>query len=345
MGFFKNIINKIKEKRNLSKKIQDESKKGKEKFYDVKAVEQKQFDKGLRKSSGILKDAINDMAKQYRKIDESLFERLEEILILFDIGMTATRKILDAIKEEVKLQRLENIELIKEIIIDKIFLYYIQDSNLDVSLNIQPNRVNVFLISGVNGVGKTTTIAKLAHRFKKENKKVLLIAGDTFRAGAIEQLTVWAKRVEVDIVVPPKYGADPASVIYNGLQKAKTEKYDIVLCDTSGRLQNKVYLMEEFRKIYNVIKKFEKEAPHEMLLILDATTGQTGINQAKAFKDVSEISGIILTKMDSSSKGGIILMIKDVFNIPVKYIGLGEGLEDLSGFDLEKFVMGITAEL
>lgn len=345
MGFFKNLIGKIKEKRELSKKIKIENTKNRDKFYDVKAVEQNKFDIGLKKSSGILKDAINDIAKQYRTIDEKLFEKIEEVLISFDIGVLASQKIIDSIKEEVMVQRIENVDLIKEIIVDKIFLYYIQDSDLDISLNIKPDRVNIMLISGVNGVGKTTTIAKLAHKFKTEGKKVLLVAGDTFRAGAIEQLQVWAKRVEADIVVPPKYGADPSSVIYAGLKKATEEKYDIVLCDTSGRLQNKVYLMEEFKKIFNVIRKFESTAPHEMLLVLDATTGQTGINQAKAFKDVSDITGIILTKMDSSSRGGIILMIKDAFNIPVKYIGLGEGLEDLSGFDLEKFIMGITAEI
>ncbi|MGL4768870.1 MAG: signal recognition particle-docking protein FtsY [Mycoplasmoidaceae bacterium] len=345
MGFFKNIINKIREKKELSKKISALNTKNKEKIYDVKSVEQAKFDDGLRKSSGILKNAINEIAKSYQKIDEKFFEKLEETLILFDIGVVATNKILHSIEEEVRLQRIQDPNLIKEIIIDKIFLYYIQDSNLDVSLNIEDNRLNVILVSGVNGVGKTTTIAKLAAKFKKEKKKILLIAGDTFRAGAIEQLSIWAQRVGVDIVVPPKYGSDPASVIYKGLEKAKKENYDIVICDTSGRLQNKVHLMEEFKKIYKVIQKFEANAPHEMLLILDATTGQNGINQAKAFQDVSKITGIILTKMDSSSRGGIILMIKDIFNIPVKYIGLGEGLEDLSGFDIEKFILGITAEL
>lgn len=346
MGFWKKLIDKIKGKKSLSEKIEEKNIENKADVYVKQEVQsQKKFDDGLKKSSSNLSKAIAEISKKYKEIDESLYENIEEILISYDVGVVATTKILEAIKDEINFQNVKDPKLIREIIVDKLFTYYIQDTNVNTFFNVQNNRTNVILVTGVNGVGKTTSIAKIANKFKKEKKKVLLVAGDTFRAGAIEQLEIWAKKISVDIVVPDKPGIGPDAVIYKGLDKGYKEKYDIVLCDTSGRLNNKINLMKELEKINNNIKKFDSTAPHEVLLVLDATTGQSGINQAKAFKEITNVSGIILAKMDGTSKGGIVLSIKDNFNIPVKYIGLGEKLDDLSPFDLEKFIIGITKEI
>nr|WP_324293365.1 signal recognition particle-docking protein FtsY [Malacoplasma iowae] len=314
-------------------------------YVKQESVSQKKFDDGLKKSSSNLSQAIAEISKKYKEVDESLYESIEELLISYDVGVTATMKIVDAIRDEINFQNVKDPKLIKEIIVDKIFTYYIQDTNVNTFLNVKNDRTNVILVTGVNGVGKTTSIAKIANKFKKEKKKILLVAGDTFRAGAVEQLNVWSQKIGTDIVLPDKPNQDPASVIYMGLKKGYEEKYDLIICDTSGRLQNKVNLMNELKKIHQVIHKFDNSAPHEVLLVLDATTGQSGIIQAKAFKEITDVTGIILAKMDSTSKGGIILSIKDNFDIPVKYIGLGEKLEDLSPFDLEKFIIGITKEL
>lgn len=346
MGFLKKIIDKIKGKKTLSEKIEEKNIENKAEVYvKQESVSQKKFDDGLKKSSSNLSQAIAEISKKYKEVDESLYESVEELLISYDVGVTATMKIVDAIRDEVNFQNVKDPKLIKEIIVDKIFTYYIQDTNVNTFLNVKNDRTNVILVTGVNGVGKTTSIAKIANKFKKDNKKILLVAGDTFRAGAVEQLNVWSKKIGVDIVLPDKPNQDPASVIYTGVKKGYEEKYDLVICDTSGRLQNKVNLMNELKKIHQVIHKFDNSAPHEVLLVLDATTGQSGIVQAKAFKEITDVTGIILAKMDSTSKGGIILSIKDNFDIPVKYIGLGEKLEDLSPFDLEKFIIGITKEL
>ena len=346
MGFLKKLIDKIKGKKTLSEKIEQKNIENKAEVYvKQESVSQKKFDDGLKKSSSNLSQAIAEISKKYKEVDENLYESVEELLISYDVGVTATMKIVDAIRDEVNFQNVKDPKLIKEIIVDKIFTYYIQDTNVNTFLNVKNDRTNVILVTGVNGVGKTTSIAKIANKFKKDNKKILLVAGDTFRAGAVEQLNVWSKKIGVDIVLPDKPNQDPASVIYTGVKKGYEEKYDLVICDTSGRLQNKVNLMNELKKIHQVIHKFDNSAPHEVLLVLDATTGQSGIVQAKAFKEITDVTGIILAKMDSTSKGGIILSIKDNFDIPVKYIGLGEKLEDLSPFDLEKFIIGITKEL
>lgn len=341
MGFFKKIIDKIKSKKKLSEKIKEKNVENKQIINITKQSTQKEFDKGLKKSSKFLEKVVNEIAINYREIDENFIEKLEEMLIMYDIGITSTNKIIDSIQKEIKYQGVKNPDLIKEIILDKILTYYIQETEVEINLNIKENRTNVILVSGVNGSGKTTTIAKLAYKFKNEGKKVILVAGDTFRAGAIEQLNIWAEKINVEIISPEKYGQDPASVIFKGVKLATEKKYDIVICDTSGRLQNKNNLMEELKKIKNVITRFEPTAPHENLLVIDATTGQSGLNQAKVFKDISDITGIVLTKMDGTSKGGIILAIKDFFNIPVKFIGLGEKLDDLAVFDLEKYISGL----
>lgn len=345
MGFLKKLIDKIRNKKSIAEKIEEKNIEHQTKVYAQDVEKQKKFDYGLKKSSSMLSKVIAEISKKYKDIDEHLYESIEELLISYDVGTVATNKILIAIKDEINFQNIKKPELIRSIIVDKIFTYYIQDSVISSLLNIRNERTNVILVAGVNGVGKTTSIAKIAYKFKKTNKKILLVAGDTFRAGAVEQLSIWANRIGVDIVLPDKNGQDPASVIYAGIKKGYQEKYDLIICDTSGRLQNKIHLMNELKKIHNVIHKFDVSAPHEVLLVLDATTGQSGITQAKSFKDITNVTGIILAKMDGTSKGGIILSIKDNFNIPVKYIGLGEKLDDLSPFDLEKFIIGITRDL
>ncbi|MDR0675147.1 MAG: signal recognition particle-docking protein FtsY [Mycoplasmataceae bacterium] len=308
-------------------------------------IEQKKFDDGLKKSSSILNEAINKITTKYHRLDDELIETIEETLLSFDIGTSATDKILNAIIDEIKYQNVTDPELIKQIIIDKLFVYYIQDTDINSDIKLLSNTINIILVTGVNGVGKTTSIAKLAYRYKKAGYRVLLIAADTFRAGAVAQLEVWTNRIGVTIFKPQKDGQDPASVVYGGLDYAKKNKMDIIICDTSGRLQNKVHLMNELKKINEIIKKFDSQQPVESLLVIDATTGQSGIRQAQVFNEVTKVSGIILTKMDSTSKGGIVLSIKDAFNLPVKFIGLGESLSDLEPFDLEMFIQGLTKEL
>ena len=337
---FKDLKNKINEKR----KQKDIKEKVEENRIFKQEDNAKKFDEGLKKSSKGLSKIIDDIVNQCTTIDDNLFENLEEQLISYDVGFQATEKIINAIKEEVKFQNITDVKSISSIIFDKLLVYYIQDTDIDVDINLLNDRSNVVLVVGVNGVGKTTSIAKIAYKFINENKKVLLVAGDTFRAGAVEQLDKWANKLNIEIVKPKKEGQDPASVIYEGLSKGYNEKYDLIICDTSGRLQNKINLMNELNKIYQVIKKFDETAPHETLLVLDATTGQSGLNQAKAFKEASNPTGIVLAKMDSSSKGGIVLAIKDLFNIPVKFIGLGEKLDDLEPFDIENYLMALSQE-
>jgi len=335
MGFFSKI------KDLFSKKKKDVAEQISEKNKENTLVEQKKFDQGLKKSSSFLNDVVNEISKKYVVVNDELIEKIEEMLIQFDVGYNSTQKILDSIVDEIKYQNVNDPDKIKEIIIDKLFVYYIQNTQTDTGINIDKNKNNVFLISGVNGVGKTTSIAKLAFKYKQDGYKVLIIAGDTFRAAAVEQLEEWAKKLGVDIV-KGKPEQDPTSVIYSGLEYAKNNGINITLCDTSGRLQNKLNLMNELKKMNNVIKKFDASQPAESLIVIDATTGQNGINQAKAFSEVTNLSGIILTKMDSTSKGGIVLAIKDVLNIPVKFITLGENKEDLEVFDLEKFITGLV---
>lgn len=308
-------------------------------------IKQKKFDQGLKRSADSLSQAINNLAKQYHEVNNDLLEAIEETILMYDVGPEATNKIMSSIEEEIKFQRINDPKLIKEIIVDKLFIYYIQSTNIDTSINIKKGQLNVVLIAGANGVGKTTSIAKLANLYKKQGYKICLVAGDTFRAGAVEQLKEWANRLELPIFTPTKTGQDPASVIYNGLTYAKENNIEIVFCDTSGRLQNKINLMNELKKITNIIKRFDDTQPCESLLVLDATTGQSGISQAKAFSEVTKITGIVLTKMDSTSKGGIILSIKDAFNLPVKFIGLGESLNDLEEFNLENFIYGLTESI
>ena len=333
MGFWSKLKNLFTKKKNkVAKQIE-------EKNAENSIIVQEKFDAGLKKSRDSLTNSINNIARKYQRIDDAMLEEIEEALLLFDIGPKSTQKIMDSIIDEIKYQRVENPNIIKEIIIDKLFVYYIQNTDIDFSINVKENTI---LVTGANGVGKTTSIAKLAYLYKQKGYKVSLVAADTFRAGAIQQLKIWAVKIGVPIFTPIKENQDPASVIYTGVSNAKENGVDIVICDTSGRLQNKTNLMNELKKIENVIKKFVPTQPCESLLVIDATTGQSGINQAKAFNEVTKLTGIILTKMDSTSKGGIVLAIKDAFNLPVKFIGLGESLDDLREFDLESFIQSLT---
>ncbi|WP_425289006.1 signal recognition particle-docking protein FtsY [Spiroplasma endosymbiont of Clivina fossor] len=302
------------------------------------------YEKGLNKSRKSFLQKLQILVTKHRVIDETYFEELENTLILADVGVKMALQIVNEIKNEVRINNIKDPEIINELIIDKMVAIYASNSFITTTLNVLDNQLNVILVVGVNGAGKTTSIAKLAYLLLQQNKKVLLVAGDTFRAGAVEQLSQWAKRLQVPIVVPSKEQQDPASVIYTGIKKGQELEVDVVLCDSAGRLQTKTNLMNELNKIYKVIQKVIIDAPHETLLVVDATTGQNGISQAQNFTEVAPVTGIILTKMDGSSKGGIILAIKESLNIPVKYIGLGEKLDDLEEFDLEQYIQGLTAK-
>ena len=300
---------------------------------------------GLSKSGNNFSQKIIELQNKHNEIDDNFFEELEEILIMSDISVNLVITIIDEIKKEVKTENVIDKHLINEIIADKMFVIYANQSIVDTTLKIYNEGLNVLLIVGINGSGKTTSIAKIANKLIQEGKKVLIAAADTFRAGAVEQLKIWADRVGASIVLPEKEGADPSSVVYKSLTLAEEGNYDILIVDTAGRLQNKINLMNELAKMNGIIKKFIPDAPHESLLVLDATTGQNGVLQAKSFKEVTPLTGIILTKMDGTSNGGIILSIKDQLDIDVKLIGLGEKIDDLQEFDLDAYIYGLTKGL
>ena len=256
-----------------------------------------------------------------------------------DIGVSTVEEFIERLKKRVKHENIESPEVLKEIIVDELFIIYVNGDVLSSKINYSEDKPTIILFVGVNGVGKTTTIGKLAKQLRGEGKKVLLIGADTFRAGAIEQLKEWAEKNKVTFY--GKEESDPASVVYDGVKKSIDEKYDVVLVDTAGRLQNKVNLMKELEKINKVIRGLIEEAPQETLLVIDATTGQNGINQAQSFKEIVNITGIVLTKIDGTAKGGIVLAIKEKVDIPVKYIGFGEQIDDLQVFDIEKYIYGL----
>ena len=297
------------------------------------------YDKGLEKTTKEMSSKLSQLSKRHKQIDDAYFEELEDILITADIGVHTVMSFMDRLKKRVKEEAIQDVDDLREIIVDEMFVIYVNNQILVNKINYNPDGLTVLLFVGVNGVGKTTTIGKLANKLRKEGKKVLLIAGDTFRAGATEQLVEWANRTHTDVVW--KENADPSSVIYDGLEKANNEHYDVALIDTAGRLQNKDGLMKELEKMNRVIGKLVPNAPHETLLVIDATTGQNGIQQAKSFKEITNITGIVLTKLDGTAKGGIVLAIKDEVNIPVKYVGLGEQEDDLRIFDIEKYIYGL----
>lgn len=308
---------------------------------DEKEVEK--YEQGLEKTRKEFTSKLNLLTLKHNRINEEYYEELEDILISADIGVNTVMKFMEKIRSRVKKENIQSPLDLKEIIVDEMFIIYVQNDIIVNKINENPTGPTVILFVGVNGVGKTTSIGKIAYQLKQKGKKILLVAGDTFRAGAIEQLKEWGDRIGVETI--SKEGADPASVIFDGVTKAKNESYDIVLIDTAGRLQNKINLMNELDKINRVIGKIIEGAPHETLLTIDATTGQNGISQAKSFQEITNITGIILTKLDGTAKGGIVLAIKDTTNIPVKFVGFGEKKEDLRVFDIEKYIYGLFKEM
>ncbi|WP_409174445.1 signal recognition particle-docking protein FtsY [Brevibacillus fortis] len=302
------------------------------------------FTDGLAKTRDLLVEKVEDLVRRYKKIDDDFFDELEEILITSDVGVNTVMELIDDLRTEVRKQKIENAIDLQPILSEKLVALLKNDDAADTALNVENGRLNVILFVGVNGVGKTTTIGKMAHMFKQQNKKVLLAAGDTFRAAAIEQLEVWGERVGVD-VIKQQQGSDPAAVIYDAVQAAKSRQVDVLLCDTAGRLQNKVNLMEELAKVHRVLQRELPGAPHEVLLVLDATTGQNALSQAKTFGQSAGVTGLVLTKLDGTAKGGIVIAIRNELNIPVKYVGLGERMDDLQQFDPEQFVHALFAGL
>lgn len=283
------------------------------------------------------------LGKKFTKVNEEYYEELERILIKADIGVNTVDKFMDLLRKRVKSENIIDTKYLNEVIVDELFMIYVNGESLSDKIHYSESGPTVILMVGVNGVGKTTTIGKLAHKYISEGKKVMLIAGDTFRAGAVPQLKLWADRTGA--IFYGKENIDPAGVIFDGLLKAKEEDVDIVLIDTAGRLQNKVNLMNELEKINKVIGRHIEGAPHETLLVIDATTGQNGISQAESFKSITNITGIVLTKLDGTAKGGIVLAIKDTVSLPVKFIGLGEGMDDLKPFDIEDYIYGLFKDL
>ena len=317
----------------------------KEKLVGKSTKQNEKYVVGLDKSSETFSDRINELAARFREINDEYFEELENILIMADVGVSMVMKIVSEIKTEVRIRNITDPREINDIIVDKMFVIYANESVMSTKINYSAEGLTVILMVGVNGAGKTTTIGKLAHRIvHDEGKKVVVAAGDTFRAGAIDQLAVWAERVGVDIV-KGKEGGDPSAVVFDALNKAKETGADVLICDTAGRLQNKVNLMNELEKMNRIIKRVVPEGPHETLLVVDATTGQNGVSQAIEFSKITDITGIVLTKMDGTAKGGIVLSIKDQLNIPVKFIGLGEQVDDLQEFDLDQYIYGLCKNL
>ena len=300
------------------------------------------YEKSLKKTSKSFGARFNAFLSNFRSVDEAFFEELEDTLIMSDVGVDVATQLTDDLRHEVKLQNAKSQDDVKRVIIEKMVDNF-GESGLETRLIIR-EPLTVMLFVGVNGVGKTTTIGKLANRFKNEGKQDLLAAADTFRAGATDQLVEWSRRSGVDIVVG-KEKSDPASVVFDAVKRAQAEQFDVLLIDTAGRLQNKDNLMKELEKMGKIIKRELPDAPHETLLALDATTGQNAISQAKEFSKVTPLTGIVLTKLDGSAKGGIILTIQQILKIPVKLVGLGEGLTDLENFDEALFVKGLFQDL
>ena len=315
----------------------------KEKKPSAWSITQK-FKAGLEKTRNSFTSKVNDLVARYRKVDEDFFEELEDLLLQADVGFETVMELMDKLRFEVQRKNIKDTNGIQAIISEKLVEIYEQGEEDLIELNMQPNgELTVILFVGVNGVGKTTTIGKLAHRLKSEGKTVVLAAGDTFRAGAIDQLQVWGDRVGCEVIKQSE-GSDPAAVMYDAIRAAKNRKADVLICDTAGRLQNKVNLMNELEKVHRVISREIPNAPHEVLLALDATTGQNALVQAQTFKEVTNVTGIVLTKLDGTAKGGIVLAIRNKLHIPVKFVGLGEKMDDLQPFDAERYVYGLFAE-
>lgn len=301
------------------------------------------YSKGMEKSRKNFSSKLKNLSSRYKTVNQDYFDELEQILIESDVGINFALNIIEEVLDRSQKENIVEPEKINEILVDRMFVGYASKGDVMNEIAFRDDGPTVLLVVGVNGVGKTTTIAKLAYRYINQGKKVMLVAADTFRAGATEQLTVWANRLGIDIVTG-KPDADPASVAYDGMKKANETKCDLVIVDTAGRLQTKANLMAELAKIKRVMSKEVPEAPHETFLIIDATTGQNGVVQAKAFAEVTTLTGVVITKMDGTSKGGIILAIRDELGVPVRFIGLGEKMEDLQEFDLDKYLYGLCVE-
>ena len=301
------------------------------------------YSKGLEKSRENFSNKLSELSKRYKTVNAEYFEELEEILIESDVGISLALKIIEEVLDESKANKITEPKEINELLVDKLFVGYAEKGDINNDIEFVSDGPTVLLVVGVNGVGKTTTIAKLAYRYINQGKKVMLAAADTFRAGAIEQLTEWANRLHIDIVTG-KAESDPASVAYDGARQAKEKGVDLLIVDTAGRLQTKQNLMAELAKIKRVISKEIPDGPHDTFLVIDATTGQNGVVQAKAFAEVTTLTGVVITKMDGTSKGGIILAIRDELGVPVRFIGLGEKMDDLEEFDLDKYLYGLCVE-
>ncbi|WP_342535383.1 signal recognition particle-docking protein FtsY [Lysinibacillus sp. FSL K6-1151] len=302
------------------------------------------FKAGLEKTRNSFTSKVNDLVARYRKVDEDFFEELEDLLLQADVGFETVMELMDKLRFEVQRKNIKDTNGIQAVISEKLVEIYEQGEEDLIDLNMQPDgELTVILFVGVNGVGKTTTIGKLAHRLKTQGKTVVLAAGDTFRAGAIDQLQVWGDRVGCEVIKQSE-GSDPAAVMYDAIRAAKNRKADVLICDTAGRLQNKVNLMNELEKVHRVISREIPNAPHEVLLALDATTGQNALVQAQTFKEATNVTGIVLTKLDGTAKGGIVLAIRNKLHIPVKFVGLGEKMDDLQPFDAERYVYGLFAD-
>ncbi|EGU70344.1 MAG: signal recognition particle-docking protein FtsY [Streptococcus mitis] len=309
----------------------------------VEETVQEKYDRSLKKTRTGFGARLNAFFANFRSVDEEFFEELEELLIMSDVGVQVASNLTEELRYEAKLENAKKPDALRRVIIEKLVELYEKDGNYDESIHFQDG-LTVMLFVGVNGVGKTTSIGKLAHRYKQAGKKVMLVAADTFRAGAVAQLAEWGRRVDVPVVTGPEK-ADPASVVFDGMERAVAEDIDILMIDTAGRLQNKDNLMAELEKIGRIIKRVVPEAPHETFLALDASTGQNALVQAKEFSKITPLTGIVLTKIDGTARGGVVLAIREELNIPVKLIGFGEKIDDIGEFNSENFMKGLLEGL
>lgn len=314
-----------------------------EKLPQVEETVQEKYDRSLKKTRTGFGARLNAFFANFRSVDEEFFEELEELLIMSDVGVQVASNLTEELRYEAKLENAKKPEALRRVIIEKLVELYKKDGNYDEQIHFQDG-LTVMLFVGVNGVGKTTSIGKLAHRYKQAGKKVMLVAADTFRAGAVAQLAEWGRRVDVPVVTGPEK-ADPASVVFDGMERAVAEGIDILMIDTAGRLQNKDNLMAELEKIGRIIKRIVPEAPHETFLALDASTGQNALVQAKEFSKITPLTGIVLTKIDGTARGGVVLAIREELNIPVKLIGFGEKIDDIGEFNSENFMRGLLEGL
>ena len=314
-----------------------------EELPQVEETVQEKYDRSLKKTRTGFGARLNAFFANFRSVDEDFFEELEELLIMSDVGVQVASNLTEELRYEAKLENAKKPDALRRVIIEKLVELYEKDGNYDEQIHFQDG-LTVMLFVGVNGVGKTTSIGKLAHRYKQAGKKVMLVAADTFRAGAVAQLAEWGRRVDVPVVTGPEK-ADPASVVFDGMERAVSEGIDILMIDTAGRLQNKDNLMAELEKIGRIIKRVVPEAPHETFLALDASTGQNALVQAKEFSKITPLTGIVLTKIDGTARGGVVLAIREELNIPVKLIGFGEKIDDIGEFNSENFMKGLLEGL